>query len=244
MQKYFISTVEYKEKRIMGEAVFHIKNVMRARVKDEFIVSTEVVEALVFITSITKEYIEFAVKEEIENENELPVFVDLFQGFPKGDKLDLIAKTSTQLGIHRIVPCMMKRSIAKIDDSKVESKRIRLAKIAKEAAEQSNRRYVPLVDIPQHLECIDFSMYDYKIVCYEEDAKGKEKSRYKQIVKSMKPKDKICVVVGPEGGIDSKEIEYLNSLGFVSVALGPRILRTETAIQYVLSSISFELELR
>ena len=56
--------------------------------------------------------------------------------------------------------------------------------------------------------------------------------------------DKVALVIGPEGGIDESEVKYLESKGFVPCALGPRILRTETAVFYVLSSISYEMELK
>ena len=63
-------------------------------------------------------------------------------------------------------------------------------------------------------------------------------------VKSLKKDDKIAVLIGPEGGIDDSELTYLKDKGFVECALGPRILRTETASFYCLSSISYELELK
>lgn len=244
MQKYFITKEELLENKITGDDVFHIKNVMRGRIGDEIIVTDEETELLVKLTQIEKNYVCFEIEKEIENNNELKVNVDLYQGYPKGDKLDDIIKYSTQLGINKIIPTLMRRSIIKIDPQKVQNKTIRFNKIAKESAEQSNRKKLSKVLDPIKLDKIDFSQYDYKIICYEEDAKEGECSNFKKIISNLKPNDSICVVVGPEGGIDDTEVEYLKSQGFTSCALGPRILRTETAILYVLSAVSYEMELK
>ena len=69
-------------------------------------------------------------------------------------------------------------------------------------------------------------------------------SNLKALIKNIKLNDKVCIVVGPEGGLDLDEVSYLEGLGFVPCALGKRILRTETASLYALSAISYELELK
>lgn len=244
MQKYFVSNDEFLNNVINSDDVFHIKNVMRGKAGDLIVVSNEDEEYLCKLLEIAKDYVKYEKVEKLINNNELPVYVSLYQGLPKGDKLDDIIKMGTQFGISRVIPTIMKRSIVKVDPSKVKNKTIRLNKIAKEAAEQSNRLKVPEVLEAIKLDKIDFSEYDYKIVCYEESAKNGEISLLKDTIKSLNCGSKVCVVVGPEGGIDESEIEYLKKLGFVMVGLGPRILRTEMAILYVLGAISYEMELK
>lgn len=244
MQKYFVSNDEFLNNIITSDDVFHIKNVMRGKIGDLIVVSNENEEYVCKLVEIAKEYVKYEKVEKLVNNNELPVYVSLYQGLPKGDKLDDIIKMGTQFGISRVIPTIMKRSIVKVDPSKVKNKTIRLNKIAKEAAEQSNRLRVPRVMEAMKLDKIDFSEYDLKIVCYEESAKTGEVSLLKNTIKSLNKDSKLCVVVGPEGGIDESEIEYLKKLGFVMVGLGPRILRTEMAILYVLGAISYEMELK
>lgn len=244
MQKYFVSNDEFLNNVITSDDVFHIKNVMRGKIGDLIVVSNEHEEYLCKLVEIAKDYVKYDKVEKLINNNELPVYVSLYQGLPKGDKLDDIIKMSTQFGINKVIPTIMKRSIVKVDPSKIKNKTIRLNKIAKEAAEQSNRLRVPKVMETIKLDKIDFSEYDYKIVCYEESAKDGEISLFKNVVKSLNKESKICVVVGPEGGIDESEIEYLKKLGFIMVGLGPRILRTEMAILYVLGAVSYEMELQ
>ena len=243
MQKYFISTEELNNLRITSSDVFHIKNVTRSKLGDTFIVSDNLKECLVKITAINKNDVAFEIVEYLENNNELPVNVTIFQGYPKGDKMEDIIKHGTELGASSFVATFMKRSIVKLDESKINVKTARFSKIAKEAAEQSFRKMVPSVSIKK-LKEIDFSSYKCKLLCYEEDAKNNELKNFKTALGNLSSNDSVAVLIGPEGGIDEAELAYLKDLGFISVALGPRILRTETASMYVLSSISYELELK
>lgn len=243
MQKYFISSTEFDNQEITGDDVFHISTVMRARVGDKICVSDNNREAIASITLIEKKKVSFKIEMAVQNNNELPFLVDIYQGFPKGDKLDDIIKHSTELGVSTVIATAMSRSIVKIDKSKIENKLIRYNKIAKEASEQSNRRVCSKV-LMGELKKIDFSSYDIKIVCFEEAAKNGEHSNFKKVVGSIKENQRVAVVIGPEGGISDDEIAYLKDKGFEICGLGPRILRTETASMYVLSSLSYEWELK
>ena len=244
MQKFFITLDEFESKMLTKDTSFQLINVLRSKVNDQFLVGVIDKTYLVQISKIENKNVAFEVIEEKTGNSELPFFVSLFQGYPKGDKLENIIKYGTQLGIHEIHPTLMKRSIFKLDSNKKDNKLERFNKIAKEAAEQSFRDVCPkVVDIKQ-LNKIDFSDYNVKILCYEESAKEGETAAFKRIVKSINTNDKIAVVVGPEGGIAPEEVEYLTKQGFISVGLGPRILRTETVVFYVLSTLSYEWELK
>ena len=244
MQKYFISEEEFNLNQIRSDDAFHIANVMRCRVNDNVLIGYNNKTYLVKLTNITNKMVTFEIVKEETGVHELPVFVTIFQGYPKGDKLDDIIKHSTELGVYEIIPTIMKRSIFKLDTKKLESKLIRFNKIAKEAAEQSFRDYVPNIPSIKYLKEIDFSNFDKKILCYEESAKNNELVNFKNIISSLNKNDKVAILIGPEGGIDDSELTYLKDKGFVECSLGPRILRTETASFYCLSSISYELELK
>lgn len=244
MQKFFISLEEFQKGVLSGETAFQIKNVLRGQVGDQFLLGVVPKTYLGEIIAIENKEIKFRVVEEVTGNFELPVFVSLFQGFPKGDKLESIIKYGVQLGVSEIHPVLMNRSIFKLDPNKKTSKIERFNKISKEAAEQSFRNIVPKVVDIQKLKDVDFSEYTIKILCYEESAKEGENSSFKQAITRATPKDRIAVVVGPEGGVSEEEVTYLKSLGFICVGLGPRILRTETVVYYVLSTMSYEWELK
>lgn len=244
MQRYFVTHDNYLSQQIIGSDVFHIKNVMRSKPGDQIIVCDGEIASLCEITKIEQEVVLFEIKSTLDGNSELPFFVSLYQGYPKGDKLDDIIRHSVELGIYDIYPTIMKRSIFKLDEKKRESKLLRFNKIAKEAAEQSHRISLPKVIDIVNLAKIDFTDYDIKIVAYEESAKQNENNEFKKNIKQITNGAKVAIVIGPEGGIDKSEIDLLVQEGFVLCGLGPRILRTETAIMYILSAMSYEWELK
>jgi 16S rRNA (uracil1498-N3)-methyltransferase len=217
---------------------------MRYKAGDKILIGNNKKVFLAKINEITKSYVTYEIIEEKIGNTELPVFISIYQGYPKGDKLDDIIKHSTELGVSEIIPTLMKRSVFKLEEKKKDSKLTRFRKIAKEAAEQSERLIIPKIPDIISLKQIDFSKYDYKILCYEENARNNELKAFKNIIKQLKENDKVAIVIGPEGGIDETELNYLLSQGFIPASLGPRILRTETAPLYALSAISYELELK
>lgn len=243
MQKYFLSKSELEEKKITGEDVFHIRNVMRGKPGDMAVVCDEEHSYLVKFSRLSDREVTFDIVEEIIGNHELPVFVSIFQGYPKGDKLEEIIKHGTELGAYEFIPTLMKRSVVKLEEKKKEAKLVRFNKIAKEAAEQSYRDRIPRVVDIQFLREIDFSDFDVKLVCYEESSKNGELTEFKKAIQSLRAGSRVAIVVGPEGGIEPSEIDYLKTKGFVPVSLGKRILRTETVVFYCLSAIGYELEL-
>lgn len=244
MQKYFIDESDFNNNEITSDDVFHIRNVMRNKIGDNILIGFNNKTYLAEIISISSDKVKYEIIEEKIGNNELPVFVSIFQGYPKGDKLEDIIKHGTEMGAYEFYPVLMKRCVFKLEEKKKDSKLQRFRKIAKEAAEQSYREIIPNVVDILSLKQIDFSKYDYKILCYEESAKKNENSNFKNIIKNLKKEDKIAVLIGPEGGIDESEVKYLESIGFIPCALGKRILRTETVYAYALSAISYEMELK
>lgn len=245
MQKYFISETDYLANKITSDDAFHICKVMRFKPGTEVLIGVASKTFLVELTSIKEKEVEFRVKEELQTNHELPVFVTIIQGYPKGDKFEEIIKHGVELGAYEFIPCLMQRSQFNVDEKRKEGKVTRFNKISKEAAEQSFRAYQPVVKPFTSLKAIDFSVYEKVILCYEETAKAGELLNYKTALKELKSGAKVAIIVGPEGGISLEELEYLQKQpNMVVAALGPRILRTETVVFYALSTISYEMELK
>lgn len=246
MQRYFIDSLnESGFIEISGNDYFHIVKVMRGSIGSKFYCVVEGKTSIGEIVEITEQALLAKPIEWVQENTELPVEVTIVCGLPKGDKLDLIVQKGTELGAHYFVPFEAKRSVVKWDDKKSDKKIERLNKIAKEAAEQSHRTIIPTVlDLKNLKELINFSNnFDVKLVAYEESARQGDQSTLAASLKSCKAGQKIMVAFGPEGGLDSQEIDQLVSNGFKLCGLGPRILRAETAPLYALSAISYELEL-
>ncbi len=246
MQRYFIEKLDNQfEVTITGDDFHHMTRVMRMNPGDTFYGVIDKKTAIVKIESIQDKALTGRIIDWIEGTKELPIQVTIVNGLPKGDKLELIIQKGTELGANTFIPFNATRSIVKWDSKKAAKKTERLRKIAKEAAEQSHRTEIPSVydpvDIRRLLDLAE--SYDYKLVAYEEDAKQGESSQLAKTIRGMVPGQSLLMVFGPEGGLDTAEVNQLLENGFQTCSLGPRILRTETAPLYALSAISYQLEL-
>lgn len=246
MQRYFTNEPigENNTVTITGEDAHHMIQVMRMSSGDDVYVVADGKTYTMTIIEGTSKTVLLQIKESHEQSAELPVKVSIVCGLPKGDKLELITQKATELGMHTLYPFEAKRSIVKWDKQKNEKKIARLQKIAKEAAEQSHRSFIPLIHKPISLsELLEISKsYDVKFVADEEDAKLTKRQKFADQLKKVYDKQSILIVFGPEGGLDRQEVQLLLENEFQPIALGPRILRTETAPLYALAAISYEYE--
>ncbi|WP_172369294.1 16S rRNA (uracil(1498)-N(3))-methyltransferase [Sporosarcina jiandibaonis] len=246
MQRYFLDKPfdENGKAEIFGEDRKHIVLVMRMGIQDKIIAVSDGEAYPAVITQIDPDRVVIQMNGSELSKNEMPVMVTIACGLAKGDKHDLIVQKGTELGLFAMIPFKAERSIVKWDDKKGGKKIERLQKIAKQAAEQCHRTIIPKIGNPETLRQVIARSSDYDVLLFadEEDARSAEPHRIRDRVKSMHKKQKVLVVFGPEGGISRNEATELQSAGFLPVALGPRILRTETAPLYFLSAISYEFE--
>lgn len=244
MPKFFIKENQINNNKIhiLGEDVNHIANVLRMKKEDEIqICNQETGENYITkINSFTKNEIECEIINKISNTVESNVDITLFQGVPKFDKMELIIQKNTEVGVKKIVPVLMQRTVVKLDEKTTAKKIERWQKIAEVAAKQSMRDIIPKVENITKLEEISKQDYDIILVAYENEEKNMLKTELEKI--KGKEKYKIAVIIGPEGGISEKEIELLEKIGAKFVSLGKRILRTETAGIVMIGNILYELE--
>ena len=237
MQRYFGKIIG-RQVLLEDDDVFHLTRVMRAKVGDKI----EVVnEGVVYLAQINRfKPLEIDVVRRLKENNELPNNVILIASLLKGDKMDLVLQKATELGVSEIVLLETERTVVKFKKDDREVKIERFNKILKEAAEQSRRSVIP------HLfRIIDFDRLhdieaDVKMIAYEEES-GPTNS-FNKIVDSIKPGQKVAILIGPEGGFAEHEVEIAMHHGYKKVSLGKRILRAETATFYALSVIANRLE--
>ena len=236
MQRYFASLIN-KQVILNKDDVFHLTKVMRAKVGDEIEIVDETHNAyLAVIRNLNPLLIE--IQEPIIKNNELPTNVTLFFGLAKSDKIEFVIQKATELGVKNIVLFQGKRSVVKFTHEDFLRKETRYISIAKEAAEQCHREYIPTISFVKSISDIKNHLCDVNLFAYELNA-GKTNSFDELLDKSAKS---ISVIIGPEGGFDESEAAELNKLGFKNISLGKRILRCETAAVYALSVIAFNLE--
>lgn len=222
---------------ILGKDAIHISKVLRVKPGEKLTVCDcigndyfcEVIEARQ--SSVTLKII-----ERKPSLSEPSVAVTLFQGLPKGDKMDFIVQKSVELGVVQITPVLTMRSVSKPDTKTLLKKTERWNRIAAEAAKQSGRSILPKVQ-----PAVDFktavkllAQNDKSAILYEQNG-----GTMGSLLANCKNVRTFGIFVGPEGGFDETEVSFAYENGIMSVGMGPRILRTETAPLCALSVIMY-----
>lgn len=232
---------------ITGSDARHIVKVLRLKVGDTVRVVTP--DGRTHLTRIERadpDAVECSL-QSTEREAQLhSVEVTLAQAIPKGKLMEAIIRKATELGVAAIVPLQTERCVSRPKEEEGRQKLLRWRKIAAEAAKQSSRSTVPEVTpvklIPQFLQ--DHPSADLKLILYEEEkavslkhalSEGRGES-------CIRPAAKVNVLIGAEGGFSPQEVETVRQNGYISVSLGPRILRADTASLALLSILMYELE--
>ena len=254
MSKFFVKTEQIENNNIIinGDDVNHIINVLRMKKGDEIQVCNQETgdNYNAQITQYTKDEVDCEIIEKINKTTESNVHITLFQGLPKFEKMELIIQKNTEVGVSKIVPVIMERTVVKIDEKVAGKKLERWQKIAEIAAKQSMRDIIPNIDNITKLKEIDTTEYDVVLVAYENEEHNKLKDELQKLSKKIEGTNSnnneenfnIAIVIGPEGGISEKEIELLAEKNAKFVSLGRRILRTETAGLVMAGNILYELE--
>ena len=227
---------------IIGEDVNHIKNVLRMKNGEKFILCDGAgMDYLCELVGTKERNLLASVLEEKTSETELPVRLVLFQGLPKKDKMELIIQKAVELGVAEIVPVVTKRTIVKAEEGKSEKKQNRWQAIAESAAKQSGRGVIPRVaPICTWKEALaQMKDLEYNTILYE-NARGMQPTT--EFVKAAAEKKSIGIFVGPEGGFTEEEVAAVTEQGAECLSLGKRILRTETAGLAMLSMLMLSIE--
>ena len=225
---------------ILGDDAHHISRALRMAMGEKIeVVDMQKNLYTCELNGFFDGYVTALVIEEGKAETEPPVFIRLYQALAKGDKMETVIQKSIECGACEIVPFSSERCVVKID-KKDEGKKIdRWQKIAEGAAKQSGRGIVPKVKgILSFKELLD-SMSGTVLFCYE----AEDTVSIKQALRNNEITGDVSVIVGSEGGFSQREAELLRESGAISVGLGKRILRCETAPTFALACICYELEL-
>lgn len=251
MYHFFVEPSQIGEKDIVitGPDVNHIKNVIRLKPGDEISVSNGIDgrDYRCGIVEIREDEVWCELRFIKEDGVELPAKVYLFQGLPKGDKMEFIIQKMVELGVYEIIPVAMQRCVVKLDDKKAKSKIARWQGIAEAAAKQSKRGIVPQIHaVMSYKEALAYAAdMDCRLVPYEmeetlDGASGMEGT--KKLIEAIQPGESVAIFIGPEGGFEDGEIQSAISQGMKPITLGKRILRTETAGMTVMAWIMYQLE--
>lgn len=246
MQQFFAEPSWIRENKIFmqGSDVNHIRNVLRMKSGEDVRVNDGRGKTyLCCISSYEEQTAVLDILKGLDSDTELPSRIILFQGLPKGDKMEWIVQKAVELGAYSIVPFAAKRSVVKLDEKKAAKKQARWQLIAKGAAEQSGRGIIPEVStVRTFAEALGMAGdLDVVLIPYELEEGMKETAR---VLENIECGQSVGIFIGPEGGFEEEEVERAKAAGAHAVTLGKRILRTETAGLTALSILMYHLESR
>ncbi|MDG2018153.1 MAG: 16S rRNA (uracil(1498)-N(3))-methyltransferase [Porticoccaceae bacterium] len=163
-----------------------------------------------------------AINHFADVDRESPLCIHLAIGISRGERMDWIMQKATELGVSEITPLFTERCEVKLSGDRLGKKVRHWQQVAISACEQSQRNSVPQINNPilleqwqQHCEA------SLKLVLHHRSAKS--------LGEMSPPSGEIALLIGPEGGLSEREIEQATSFDFLPLAIGPRVLRTETA---------------
>jgi len=234
--RYFTAEISNGAAVLRGADAHHLAHVMRARLGDTVVLCDgNAVEYTGRITVFGPESVKFAVEAGYPSAAEPGIEVTLFAGYPKQDKLEQIIRHGVELGCTHFVPFFSRYCVAA--PKKEEAKNERYRRVAAEAAKQCGRGILPAVELPLPdfaAVCGRFSEFDLVLFFYE--CGGAPLREVLGSAAGRRAKH-IAVVTGSEGGFSAEEAALAAQSGAVTVGLGPRILRCETAPLAVLSAV-------
>jgi 16S rRNA (uracil1498-N3)-methyltransferase len=231
MRYFYIerSEVEQPAPVITGPDARHIKSVLRLKPGDKIgLFDGKGFDYEARIVKLSPGSVEVSVVGRCPSKAESPVQITVAQAYLKDRKMGALVRQVTELGIYKWIPFISERSVPRPDRKRLSTRTERWRKIAKEALKQCKRgRLTEIGETVSFDEVLHLGLAcDLKIAFWESESHP---------IKSILPPTSenhlagIFLLIGPEGGFTSLEIERARTFGFVTAALGPRILRAETA---------------
>ena len=207
-------------------AARHLAQVLRAKVGDRIILfNGDGFDYEAEIKHVDRRDVSVEILNQSANPNESKIRIHLFQALSSNEKMDLVVQKAVELGVQTITPIIASRSQMRLKDEKRDKKLQHWQQIAISACEQSGRAVIPEI-YPVSLLTESMNQMDDAALNIMLDPEAK--TQLNQLA-SMDTPSHINVLIGPEGGFSEDEIQLCQSKKVVTLSLGPRILRTETA---------------
>ncbi|HEB12324.1 MAG TPA: 16S rRNA (uracil(1498)-N(3))-methyltransferase [Actinobacteria bacterium] len=239
MSRFFVGSesIDVDQAHIHGSDVHHIRDVLRLKAGDKLtLIDESATEFACEISEIHSDHITARIVSSHQPLKAVP-YLALFQGIPKGRKLDLVVEKATELGVDRITPVLCERSVPRPDSSS-DSRLRRWRRIAQSAAKQCRRASIPEITGPMGWPELTEELRDFdRVVVFWEAATEPVDSALADFEGR-----RLAILIGPEGGLAASEVDSLMALGAKPAWLGPRILRTETAPIVALAIVNFILK--
>ena len=220
----------------------HIVNVLRLKANDELLLLDE--KEVAYVTKIleaTKEKIVAEIVSSEQSKRKLNFQLDLVQCTLKSGAMEVVIQKMTELGVKNIYSIPSFRCVPKYSSKDAQGKVDKWLKICDESCKQCERADKPNVFYVDKFEKLaDLSQnYDLVIACVE---RSSDKT-LKDVLRKAEKHEKVLVIIGPEGGFETKEIEFFKANNFECVSISNLIYRAETAAIAAVAGVVYEYEL-
>lgn len=218
----------------------HLRLVLRRAVGDKI---TVVAANRVFAAELTQvgERVQARLSAELAAYSEASLELILLQGLAKGERMEIVIQKAVELGVSRIVPLALERSVVKLSGEKAAAKRERWQKIADAAAKQCGRtRLVEVAPVQSLDEALRELPPNCRVLLPWEEAAADPRGMAMADALAEAAPAACAVIIGPEGGLTAAEAGLAAAAGARLVTLGRRILRTETAAIAALAIVMYQ----
>ncbi|MCL6414130.1 16S rRNA (uracil(1498)-N(3))-methyltransferase [Aestuariirhabdus sp. Z084] len=220
------------ELQLNDEAANHVARVLRMKSGDPLVLfNGEGNSYQARVVNVDKRRVRVTIENLLASTADGNLKIMLGQTLSRGDRMDWAIQKATEMGVTDIQPLFSERCEVKLNAERASKRVAHWQQVAISACEQCGRNRVPRIGSPQAIEnWIDDQDSDLKLVLHH---------RTDQALDSHRKPDSVSLLIGPEGGLTQPEIERAQAAGFQATALGPRVLRTETAPIAALSLIQY-----
>ena len=215
-------------------AAHHLSRVLRAAIDDRVTVFGGGVEFDAVITQLDKHGVTVKLGAGASVDRESPLPATLVQAISSGDRMDYTLQKAVELGIAAVQPVYSERSIVRLDEKRTATRLAHWQQVATSACEQCGRNVVPEIFAP-----LTLAEWFAALPPATDDAlRLLMAPAASQRLSSFAQPAAVTLLAGPEGGFSVLEVELAMQRGFAAIALGPRILRTETAALAALAAMN------
>lgn len=242
MRRFFVEEIREGEGALIlrGTEANHIRTVLRMAPGDRLaLTDSRGARYQAVIVSVDRREVMVNLERPLPSPPPSPVEITLCQGLLRSHSMDLIIQKTSELGVDRVLPFVSGRTVVKPDEQAFAGKLRHWREIALSSTKQSGRlKPAEIGSLSTFSELMDLWRGEeiMKIVLWEDESVENLKS----LLRSTRSPRKAVGVIGPEGGISSEEIVEAREAGFVSVSLGQRILRAETAAVTLVALLQYE----
>lgn len=215
---------------VHGEASHYLKTVLRLKKGWRLILfDGKGLECPAWVESFGRDSAQLRLGSPQRISRESPLKIHLALGISRGERMDFALQKSVELGVHRITPLLTEFCVVRLDEEKKGVRHVHWERVIRSTLEQCGRNQLPSIAPPMAFESWLESLKGPGLML---DPEGEH-----HLQDLPPPAEELTLLIGPEGGLSERERLRASASGLLSMRLGPRILRTETAVIAAVSAV-------